>query len=96
MKIYVVTLAVGVLVGVIYALLQVRSPAPPAIALVGLLGILIGEQALPVVKKLVSGQPVTAAWLRSECVAQITGVQPAAPGQAAGQDKPPATPDHAG
>lgn len=49
MNIYIVTLAVGGLVGVIYALLQVRSPAPPAIALVGLRGILIGEQALPLI-----------------------------------------------
>lgn len=87
MKIYIVTLAVGVLVGLIYALLQVRSPAPPAIALVGLLGILIGEQAVPVVKKLLSGQPVTAAWLRTECVAQITGVQPPAALHAVGQEE---------
>lgn len=34
----------GTLIGVIYALLKVRSPAPPAIALVGLLGMLAGEQ----------------------------------------------------
>lgn len=95
MKIYIVTLAVGVLVGVIYALLQVRSPAPPAIALVGLLGILIGEQALPVVKKLVSGQPVTAAWLRTECVARITGVQPPAPEQAVERNNQQAGSDHA-
>jgi len=33
-----------VLVGVIYALLHVRSPAPPIIALVGLLGMVLGEQ----------------------------------------------------
>lgn len=77
MKIYIVSLAAGVLVGLIYGILQVRSPAPPAIALVGLLGMLIGEQALPVAKKLFSREPVTAAWLRSECVAQITGVPPA-------------------
>jgi len=38
MKIYLVSLATGILVGLIYALLQVRSPAPPAIALIGLLG----------------------------------------------------------
>lgn len=87
MKIYIVTLAVGMLVGVIYAVLQVRSPAPPAIALVGLLGILIGEQALPIVKKLVSGEPVTVAWLRTECVANITGVQPSPPAQAVEPDK---------
>lgn len=35
--------AAGVLIGVMYALLKVRSPAPPAIALVGLLGMLVGE-----------------------------------------------------
>lgn len=34
----------GTLIGVIYALLKVRSPAPPAIALIGLLGMLLGEQ----------------------------------------------------
>ena len=47
MKAYVISLAVGLLVGVIYSLLHVRSPAPPSIALVGLLGILLGEQLLP-------------------------------------------------
>jgi XapX domain-containing protein len=50
MKPYLIALAVGVLVGVIYGLLNVRSPAPPYIALLGLLGILLGEQAVPVVK----------------------------------------------
>jgi XapX domain-containing protein len=45
MKPYVISLAMGLLVGVLYALLGVRSPAPPAIALIGLLGMLIGEQA---------------------------------------------------
>jgi XapX domain-containing protein len=78
MKIYVVSLAAGILVGLIYALLQVRSPAPPAIALVGLLGMLVGEQAGPVIKRMVAGEPVTAAWLRTECVARITGVPPVA------------------
>ena len=44
MSIGVISFAVGVLIGVMYALLKVRSPAPPAIALVGLLGMLLGEQ----------------------------------------------------
>lgn len=44
MKPFVIALAVGLLVGVIYGLLNVRSPAPPYIALLGLLGILLGEQ----------------------------------------------------
>lgn len=42
-KPYAISLAVGLLVGGIYALLQTRSPAPPVIALLGLLGMLIGE-----------------------------------------------------
>ena len=54
MKIYVLSLAVGLLVGVIYGVLNVRSPAPPVIALVGLLGILLGEQLVPLAKRLVS------------------------------------------
>ena len=50
MKVYLLSLAVGVLVGVIYGLLNVRSPAPPYVALLGLLGILLGEQAAAAVK----------------------------------------------
>jgi XapX domain-containing protein len=38
MKVYIVSLGAGVLVGVIYSLLHVRSPAPPLVALVGLAG----------------------------------------------------------
>ena len=48
MKAYIVSLAVGLLVGVLYGLLNVRSPAPPAIALLGLLGMLVGEQIVAV------------------------------------------------
>lgn len=81
MKIYLVALAAGVLVGLIYALLQVRSPAPPIVALVGLLGILIGEQSVPLAKRMLAGEPITAGWLRTHCVAQITGV-PAKPADA--------------
>ena len=36
--------AVGLLVGLIYGVLGVKSPAPPVIALIGLLAILLGEQ----------------------------------------------------
>src|SRR5258705_9466988 len=35
---------IGLGVGVIYALVRVKSPAPPIIALLGLLGMVIGEQ----------------------------------------------------
>ncbi|MEK6346886.1 MAG: DUF1427 family protein [Burkholderia sp.] len=47
MKPYLLSLCAGVLAGLIYSLIGVRSPAPPAIALVGLLGILVGEAAVP-------------------------------------------------
>lgn len=46
MKSYLVSLAVGILVGVRHALLRVRSPAPPVIALMGLPGMLAGEQGV--------------------------------------------------
>jgi XapX domain-containing protein len=36
-------IAVGLLVGVLYWLLGVPTPAPPWVALCGLLGILLGE-----------------------------------------------------
>lgn len=75
MKLYVISLAVGLLVGIIYAVLQVRSPAPPAIALIGLLGMLIGEQIVPSIKRLMEGEKITVSWLRSECVPKISGVE---------------------
>jgi len=53
----------------------VRSPAPPAIALVGLLGMLVGEQMVPVAKRLIDGVPITRVWFASECQSKITGVQ---------------------
>jgi XapX domain-containing protein len=63
MKVYALSLAVGVLVGLIYGLLQVRSPAPPVVALLGLLGILAGEQIPAVVKHLSTPKPVQTSWL---------------------------------
>jgi XapX domain-containing protein len=61
-KIYLVSLAVGLLVGALYGLLHVRSPAPPVVALVGLLGILIGEQIPPLFQYALTKSPVAAAW----------------------------------
>ncbi|PRD40462.1 hypothetical protein C5748_26830 [Phyllobacterium phragmitis] len=40
---YLVSLFVGLAIGVIYGLVSVRSPAPPIVALLGLLGMLAGE-----------------------------------------------------
>jgi XapX domain-containing protein len=45
MKALLISFAVGLLVGVVYGVIRVKSPAPPIIALVGLLGMVIGEQA---------------------------------------------------
>jgi XapX domain-containing protein len=62
-RVYLISLGVGVLVGVFYALLNVRSPAPPIVALVGLLGILIGEQIPTLVKHVWRGEPIVFSWL---------------------------------
>jgi len=78
MKPYLLSLAAGVLVGVIYGLIRVKSPAPPTIALLGLLGMLVGEQLVPIGKRILSGQPVIA-FIRTECAPQILGPQAAPP-----------------
>ncbi|MDK1390036.1 hypothetical protein ILFOPFJJ_05624 [Ensifer psoraleae] len=76
MKMYLLSLGAGLLVGAIYALLNVRSPAPPVVALVGLLGILLGEQAVPFAKRLMSGSPVNVSWFHSRCVPHVFGKLP--------------------
>ena len=76
LKFYVVSLGAGLLVGAIYGLLNVRSPAPPVIALVGLLGILIGEQAVPLVKRIAAREPVSIGWLTSRCGPALFGERP--------------------
>lgn len=63
MKSYLISLGAGLLVGVIYSLLNVRSPAPPVIALIGLLGILVGEQLPPLVKSVFAKEPTVQSWL---------------------------------
>lgn len=63
MKVYLFSLAAGLLVGVIYSIINVRSPAPPVIALVGLLGILVGEQIVPFAKGLINKEPAAVSWL---------------------------------
>jgi XapX domain-containing protein len=76
MKIYLLSLGAGLLVGVIYSLLNVRSPAPPLVALVGLLGILIGEQVIPVGKQMLAGSGLSAAWAKEKCTPHIFGSLP--------------------
>jgi XapX domain-containing protein len=76
MKIYAISLAVGILVGLIYSLLQVRSPAPPLVALVGLLGILIGEQVVPVGQQIFAGKSLKSACANHETVTHVLGQLP--------------------
>ncbi|HMG84210.1 MAG TPA: DUF1427 family protein [Terracidiphilus sp.] len=44
MKGLLISFAVGAFVGLLYGVIKVKSPAPPIIALLGLLGMVIGEQ----------------------------------------------------
>jgi XapX domain-containing protein len=76
MKIYLVSLGAGVLVGVIYGLLNVRSPAPPLVALVGLLGILVGEQIIPVGRHMLAGASILGAYREARSKAHIFGMLP--------------------
>lgn len=75
MKPYLVALGIGLLVGALYSLLGTRSPAPPAIALLGLLGMLLGEQAVPLARQALKGQEVIAFW-KANCATRVTGVPP--------------------
>ncbi|MGD0426620.1 MAG: DUF1427 family protein [Candidatus Acidiferrales bacterium] len=60
MKALLISFVVGTLVGVLYGVIRVKSPAPPIIALVGLLGMVIGEQggAWLLAKKIQAGNVV--------------------------------------
>jgi XapX domain-containing protein len=44
MKPLLISFVVGLLVGVAYGVIRVKSPAPPVVALLGLLGMVLGEQ----------------------------------------------------
>jgi len=76
MRVYLLSLGAGLLVGIVYSLLNVRSPAPPVVALVGLFGILIGEQIIPVAKHMLDGSPLAASWRKSHCTPHIFGLLP--------------------
>lgn len=77
MKLYIASLGAGLLVGVIYALLNVRSPAPPVVALIGLLGILLGEQIPPLARQLLKPGSTVSAWfggqVKPHCFGQLPG-----------------------
>jgi XapX domain-containing protein len=80
MKPLLLSLAAGLLVGVVYSLLNVRSPAPPVVALIGLLGILLGEQMVPIAKRLSAGHDVVA-FISTECADRVLGRAPQPGGQ---------------
>ncbi len=44
MKALLISFAVGLFVGILYGVIRVKSPAPPIVALLGLLGMVLGEQ----------------------------------------------------
>ena len=77
MRVYLLSLGAGLLVGVVYSLLNVKSPAPPVVALVGLFGILIGEQVIPIAKHMLDGSRLTAVWRQSHHTPRISGLLPA-------------------
>jgi XapX domain-containing protein len=76
MRIYLFSLGAGAMVGVIYSLIDIRSPAPPLVALVGLLGILFGEQIIPVGKQMLVGLAPLVAWRESKCTSHVFGMLP--------------------
>ncbi len=76
MKLYLLSFGAGLLAGILYGLLHVRSPAPPVVALVGLLGILVGEQAVPVMEKLFFGKETTLSAVKKQCGEHMFGLLP--------------------
>ena len=90
MRVYLLSLGAGLLVGIVYSLLNVRSPAPPVVALVGLFGILIGEQIIPVAKHMLDGSQLAAAWRQSHGRGTSSACCPAATSR---QRNPTSTPN---
>lgn len=88
MKLYILSLGAGLLVGIVYSLLHVRSPAPPLVALVGLLGILVGEQVIPVGRQLLHGTAFSTACNATQATRHVLGQLPGRHAQPdAAQDK---------
>ena len=88
MKPYLLSLGVGLLVGVVYALFGVRSPAPPVIALLGLLGMLVGEQLPPLVSKCLRPEPASS-WFHHQVKPHMFGELPRCRDAVAVREEPP-------
>ena len=67
---YLLSLLVGLAFGIGYALLGIKSPAPPIVALFGLLGMVTGEQG--------------ATWVKRRCLHATVVASPATPRTDAG------------
>jgi XapX domain-containing protein len=92
MKAYIASFAAGILVGVIYTFLNVRSPAPPAIALVGLLGILLGEQIPSLARQAFKNEKSASARVEDQVKPHVFGHLPqckGAPARLASLESPP-------
>lgn len=76
MNAYVLSAVVGLVVGILYGVLNVRSPAPPVIALVGLLGILAGEQIPPLVRQWLHRDPAQVSWIEQKVRPHMFGEMP--------------------
>lgn len=76
MKLHLMSLGAGLLVGVIYALIDVRSPAPPVIALIGPFGMLVGEQIPPLIKGYLQQTPAGHSWLHHQVRPHMFGHLP--------------------
>lgn len=66
LKSYILSLVAGILIGLLYAVMDVSSPAPPIIALLGLLGMQIGEHLIPVCKRLIKRERMHISWFCHE------------------------------
>jgi XapX domain-containing protein len=72
------SLAAGLLVGVVYGFIHVHSSAPPVISLVALLGILAGEQIPPPVGHVLGQHTNGTPWFGHQVKPQVFGLLPAA------------------
>ncbi|MEL6265683.1 MAG: DUF1427 family protein [Pseudomonadota bacterium] len=68
-KPYALSLGIGLAVGGLYALLGTRSPAPPVIALLGLLGMLLGETVVSWARARVTAEVAAAECLHAKTFA---------------------------
>jgi XapX domain-containing protein len=87
---YLLSVSVGLAVGAAYGLLGGRSPAPPIIALLGLLGMLLGEQLAQVASFVRQGQPIRPEAQHDGCAAHVFGSRPGGRAMQHDGERPPA------